>query len=892
MTDAGKRLGGDWVRFNADKHKRLEGRLAQAGNGSPGKAEESVPWGVPLGGIGAGCIELGGDGRFRNITINNNRDTATRIDLAPGAFLAVRAVRQGKVQTRFLQPGCNLPFPEAGIIPNFTPAKQLAWRGLYPCSMYALQVPEFPVATSWQAMSPIIPHDLPSSTLPAMFVAMTFVNTGKTPVQVSALFNWENLCGCTRGRFPEKRGVSQVAPLQEGTPVKPAGLAFGEFERFETNATGNYALLALPQPNVETSVMVWNEQDPQELDVFWQRFHYEGRLGNEISRNPASHSAAVCNTLEVPPGETRRVVFALAWYCPRFEVDGVDQGNIYANQFKNAVEVAWHAVRNARYLFNAVDAWQQRFTASSLPRWLTRMLLNSSSVLSTNTLMSAAGRYTMFESPDDPWTGCADRRFYSSIGTLLLFPQLEESELLLFGKAFAPQAPGRICRVLGRMCAEHPGPGPTPDELMDINAKFVLMVCRNYLLTGRRQFLDAVFPKLTQAMDYVLSHDRDGDGLPEQSGCSTTFEGIETSGVNSYTAGLWLAAIRAYARVATLAGRKDEVDRFKETFRKGLETYERLLWDEQRGYYRLNAGRPEGTRDTEAADEACHTGQLAGEWYAEWLCLGKIFEPGRIRRALEAIQRHNSRRYGLVEVAPPRPADAPEPEEDWDTAGGEFGWPALDAAHYCCLLMQNRRADHGLYFIERVYKGAHLKGGRTFNAPKMWDPVDNTAGDKESDRHMSALSYWHVLCSLQGFLLDMTTHAVWIRPNLPLGVHFLNAPVITPATLGWLRFLEDDKEGYRLQTQVTFEQAVLVAILVVRVPDEVEDVAIQLATPASALEARYEFRRDGNERLLSVIPEKPVVVREGITLGVRQTRGAAKAFRGGKAPARQGDVGR
>ena len=75
--------------------------------------------GVPLGGIGAGCIEVGEDARFRNITINNNRTAASRIPLAPGSFVAVRAGTRLGSATRIFQPETSVAFKEARIAPPY-----------------------------------------------------------------------------------------------------------------------------------------------------------------------------------------------------------------------------------------------------------------------------------------------------------------------------------------------------------------------------------------------------------------------------------------------------------------------------------------------------------------------------------------------------------------------------------------------------------------------------------------------------------------------------------------------------------------------------------------------------------------------------------------------------
>jgi uncharacterized protein (DUF608 family) len=359
--------------------------------------EDAEGAGVPLGGVGAGCIEMGRDARFRNITINNNRTASERIPLSPGSFLAVRAEHRGRVQTRILQPGSSLPFDDAGVRPTYCPVEQFHWRGLYPSSQYRLNDAQFPLEVSWHGMSPIIPYDHEASTIPVMFIGMYIRNPNDFPYNVSAMLNWENLCGCTATNWPERRGP--IRPIKvadearnsliegeeaEERPPVLAGLEFGFRNEFRTNAEGNYCLISKQQQDVEISAMSWNERDPRELQVFWNQFYYDGKLGNQISRNEESHSGALCNAFTLPPHKGRNVVFALGWYCPKFEVNGVDMGNGYTNLFPHAIAVVEQALRFYRYYFQAVENWHARIMSSSLPRWFNRMLINNNYVFSTN----------------------------------------------------------------------------------------------------------------------------------------------------------------------------------------------------------------------------------------------------------------------------------------------------------------------------------------------------------------------------------------------------------------------------------------------------------------------------------------------------------------------------
>ncbi len=840
---------------------------------SPRNKGRIVTWGVPLGGIGTGCIELGNDSRFRNITINNNRDAASRIAISPRAFLALRTVRQGRVQTRFLQPECGLPFTDAGIIPTFTPVNELTWRALYPCSYYTLNTKDAPVETSWQAVSPVVPHDLASSNIPVMFLSFSLRNPGHTPVHVSLVFNWENLCGCQRGLAPAQRGSFHPVPYRDDSPGPHFhGIGFGKLDHFETNAEGNYALLAQPQLGQEITVLGWNANDPSELDTFWQQFHYDGRLANQVSRNRAAHSASVCCARELPPHQECRFLFALSWYCPRFEVDGVELGNRYADTFKNAVEVGQRGLRNVNFYFRAVETWQNGLLNSSLPRWFSRMVINSCATFSTNTLLTRSGRFAMFETPEEPMTGCLDKRLYSSLATLLLFPELEEAELSALARAMPEDDPGRCVRYLGRMAFHAPGNGSGTDELVDLGPKFVLMACRNFRVTGNRKMAEKLFPQIRAIMSRIEAMSENSGGLPRQSGFSTMYDDWAAEGLNSYTSSLWIAALRAYADLADALGTTGEAQRCRALAERAVETFESRLWNEELGYYLYCVpGEQENAR---IADwhRGCHTGQLAGEWYAQWLGLSPLFEPARVRRALATIQRTNERKFGIAKATMPDGYPCENPPGTKVEPHTEHGWPGMCLAHFACLLLETGRADHGFYMIERIFKCVWMKGARAFNHPLSWDCNANVPRGRAQDRHMSALSVWHAYETLHGVFMDEAGHELRIRPRLPKGVRFLNVPLFTPTGLSWIRLEEKSDPQHAVEIQVHFRQPVLLHRILLTPLCAFEGCTVSCRTNSGELEASVNLCEEKGEPLFQVRLAHPAVVQGPLVITLAPAR--------------------
>ncbi|MBX7254999.1 MAG: hypothetical protein K1Y02_01465 [Candidatus Hydrogenedentes bacterium] len=845
--------------------------------------------GVPLGGVGAGSLELGRDGRFRNITINNNRTVAERIEVSPGSFIAVRAARRGKVQTRILQPDSALPFEEAGIVPAYTPSEQLGWRGLYPSSNYRLEEGLFPLEVSWTALSPIIPYDDQASILPVVFLSFYVNNPTDVSYEVSTLVNWENLCGCTGTSFPERRGPTrpvvvrdekpklkqeEAASAQE-EPPRLAGLEFGFRRDFRSNAEGNYCLLAKQQQDVAVTVMGWNERDPRELDVLWGQFYYDGKLSNKISRSEESHSGAVCSTFDLPPKKGRSLVYVLAWYCPLFEVEGIDQGNGYTNTYPDSIAVATQALTYYRYYFQAVDDWHNRILSASLPRWMSRMLINNNYVFSTNAILTKSNDFGMMESPQNPLTGSLDRRFYSSIGTHLFFPRLDDGELALVSRLKDETAPGRIYRYLGNGCLHRPSHGASEDELVDVNIKYVLMVYRNYISTGRRFIVDHIFPSARKAMEHVLACDRDRDGLPEQRGVSTTYDGVRIDGVSSYVGSLWIAALRAFSRLCRKLGHKDEATKWDELLLVAMKSFETKLWYEEGGYYRLAWNEAASEGDLKA-DNTCLAGQLAGQWYADYLCLGSLFPPDRIKRALGAICRLNERKTGIsAGVLPEELASQGKPVHD-SLAG--VSWPNLDAAQFACLLIRHGYADRGIYVVQKTYKNIHGRRGRTFNQPMMWDLEKNDVCGPNPDRHVASPASWHLLFAIVGYHLNVPDGAFWLRPNLPRGVYSLSAPIFTPLSFGWVKYREDDHPVYRQVVHLSFDSPIKLNTIVLRLPDEVEDVQIKCESTDKIEEVEHVIGADGKERLIEIIAKEPIMVGNLLKLTLTQTHGRKFRF--------------
>lgn len=840
--------------------------------------------GVPLGGIGTGCIELGADARFRNVSINNNRTAATRIPFAPGAFIVVRAVSGGDISTRILQPETSIPFKNAGIFPPYTSPEDHSWYGLYPGSNFRLTSGNFPVDLQWSCLSPIIPYDTEASILPLMMCVLRFTNSTRESYEISGLFNWENLRGCTADEMPDERGSirpvvytevdetlhSGASPrtVLEGIPTQPAGLSFGLDEPCASNAEGNYCLVAAPANGTHTTHVSWRRKSEKDIKNVWDSFEKFGSLPNTISPDPLAHCGSVCTSAYLAPGETRQLMFLLTWYFPKYIVEHQDLGNGYASEYTSAMHVAEYGIKHCHYFLKAISGWQNRFLKSSLPSWYTRMLINNCHVFSTNSLLTRAGEFAMVETPQDPEVGVLDRSFYSSIGTLLFFPGFAERELELFGQTDEESSPGRIYRDLGRGTVRNQGYGGGPDEMTDLGAKFILMAYRNFSLTGKTVTLMGLFPRLQEVMTHAMGGDKDRDGIPDAAGDTTTFRGWEMYGLSCYTGGLWIDAMIAYAKMARHLKHEEEARFYEARARNALDHFDGRLWNEEEGYYRLYSQSSNASIKGPLSDEGCMSGQLAGAWYADFLNLEAGYSHERICRALDSIERLNQRPAGIAKGYAPDGTPCRNPPGSTTDPDADKAWPSYTVSYVACPQIYHGSVDKGMEIVRTVYQNVHVKQQRAYNQPLAWDVERNEACGSKQDRHMGALSIWHSLYALQGFSLNVPEQTLKICPRLPEGVHHLSAPLFTPLTFGWMNYNIVQGPPYRQELRITFESPMFIRVIELGVPKSLTHPNVRLLINDDPARLEAEIVPGEPDNKLRITLELPLQVQHPIEITV------------------------
>ncbi|MBO7319238.1 MAG: hypothetical protein J6V06_04380, partial [Clostridia bacterium] len=169
-------------------------------------------------------------------------------------------------------------------------------------------------------------------------------------------------------------------------------------------------------------------------------------------------------------------------------------------------------------------------------------------------------------------------------------------------------------------------------DRVDMNMQFVLMVLRDYLFTGDREYLTSLWDNVKRAMDSIEKIDTDGDGLPDYDTKRNTYDAWNFSGASAYISVLWLAALKAAGVIAEKMGDNEQQEKWNSILEKGKKSLEDKLWNGE--YYNLWI-------NGEQTDESLMTNQLDGEWFLRMMGLQGNISNEKVRQVVEYIFREN-----------------------------------------------------------------------------------------------------------------------------------------------------------------------------------------------------------------------------------------------------------
>ena len=657
--------------------------------------DDGIWQGAPVGGIGAGTFSRSYRGFFERWHVKAGTH---KYENVPADQFAVFAQPEGGTPVAMALAAAK---PVSGALGSWNwtyPAADGEYAALYPKSWFAYGTKALPVKLTVEQFSPILPDNYKETSYPVAVYRWTAENPTARPLTVSILFSWTNMVGWFRDTLRTFDGaLSQQDINHYVTEDTSAGAASGiVFDRLRTGPVedewdGQFAIAALPGSNAELTYLATYDPTGDGSEV-WRTFSRDGRLPNvapPIASSGDTFAGAIAVRFTLAPHESRTVPMALSWDLPVVQFGGGRKWlrhytHFFGTEGTHAWQIARTALEHNEEWSKAIDAWQKPIIDDEhRPAWYRGELFNELYFLADGGTLwgyernsptasdPAADSFSYMECFDYPFYGSLDVRFYGSWALLRFWPDVEKQEMREYTRTIPMSIPQHYLwgwksfhdHQLVELVRKTPGvaphdlgaPGEDPivnpnqynyqdvSNWRDLNSKYVLMIWRDFALTGGKDldFLRDSWSAVQQAMDHLKQYDTDGDGLIENGGFpDQTYDDWTAAGESAYTGSLYLAALKATARMAEKLGNQSIADNYDKLEERASNAFVKKLWTGEYFRYAVKG------QDTDAVMAE----QLAGQWYADLTGLGDLVPKNMRKYALKKVYQTNVKKFARGEM--------------------------------------------------------------------------------------------------------------------------------------------------------------------------------------------------------------------------------------------------
>lgn len=650
----------------------------------------------PLGGIGAGCVSLNGYGGLQDFSIYNRPALSAGADSSAWDAAAFAVLHlPGENLTRLMEGPLpvekvyNLGLRSHGYrggghegLPRF---RKCAFRGEYPFGQVMLSDPAIPLRVEITAFNPFIPLDDVNSGIPCAILEYCLINSSSQEVDYQFSYHLSHLAP---GSDP-----SGVAGRSEAIPG--TGAYFYNVEEAGSPAFGSAALGVIGhEPVVKT--MWYRGRGFDSLSVLWRELsagQFEPDNGRRPSGLTGRNGGSILLEGRLKPGERVTYPVVIAWHFPNVEYSvGREAGGssksihaytehgpekccqagtaeaqaewhpYYTNIWADAREVLRYVKREYASLRSRTQAFHAALFASTLPEEvLEAVSVNLAIIKSPTVLREENGRLWGWEGC---WTdrgcchGTCTHVWNYALAIPYLFPQLErtlrEQELVS-----SMDEQGHVS-----FRAALPA-GPTNQGFhaaADGQLGGILKVYRDWQISGDREWLEAMYPRVVRSMAYCMqTWDPRRRGVLEEPHHNTY--DIEFWGPDGLCMGFYLTGLTAMAAMAREIGRPGEAAGYEDLMTRGRrfmdeelfngEYYEQKVMAEGldasiKDQYEAVSGR-DPLESRRLASEGpkyqygcgCLSDSLLGIWLADLYGLPCPLNRSQVRRNLKAIFEYN-----------------------------------------------------------------------------------------------------------------------------------------------------------------------------------------------------------------------------------------------------------
>lgn len=762
---------------------------------------------MPLGGIGAGCICLNGQGGLQDFSIRNlpattalpdghgNSDAAFALLHIKGENPVTRLIEGPLPPERVYDQGLQGQGYRKGGHEGLPRFRECAFVGEYPFGTVRLSDPGLPLTATITGWNPFIPLDDKNSGIPCAILEYTLENVSNAPVAFEFSYHLSHLA---QGSVKHAKGTRNAA-------IPGKGVFFTNVEEPDHASFGSGAAIAAVPETAAVKAMWFRGGWFDSLSALWREVSTGAFVENDGAQSEAGldgrNGGSLLLRATLAPGERFSCPIIVAWHFPNSPVStGVDAGPefsrawhpFYTTHWRDACEVALYVAENLDALRPRTEAFRNALFSSTLPaEALDAVSANLALLKSPTVLRQANGNLWGWEGCF-PGSGCCHGTCTHVWNYAQAFPHLFPAlERTLREQEYLRSMDGRghinFRAALPDAPTKHDYYAASDGQLGGI-----LKLYRDWQIGGDTEWLARLYPLAKRSLDFcIAAWDPDRRGALFEPHHNTY--DIEFWGPDGMCSSIYLGALSAMAQIARAVGDTENAAGYEEIARRGAafldnelfngEFYEqRVQWDGLRDttFAETIAGIPEDTSDEMAGllkregpkyqyGSGCLSDGVIGAWMAALYGVETPLSRENIRRHLQAIFAYNFKADLSEHACLQRPGYAVAGEAglllcSWPRGGkptlpfvySDEVWTGIEYQVASHLILEGL-TDEGLTVTRaarRRYDG-HIRN--------PWNEYEC------GNYYARAMSSYALLAALSGFRYSAVTRALHFGPRLMPG---------------------------------------------------------------------------------------------------------------------------
>ena len=622
----------------------------------------------PLGGIGTGCVGLGGNGRLMDWEIFNRPSKGS---INGYSHFAIKAVKDNKPITFVLNGDLEKDFigqykqskftgygfgPEPQRMCGFPHFGNVEFDGEFPIATLKFKDDKFPADVTMTAFNPFIPNDSNNSSIPAAFFEIEVTNTTEEPLKYQIALSVANPY-ISHNESKKKDGYQMLSFYNSGEDK--SSLGYGDLT-IATDCEKTYTQTYWYRGGWQDKIVTyWN--DFNNIETLNERIYYtDGK----------NDTGTLASEIEVRPQESKKVRFILSWNMPNCynywkekseENEPVKPWkNYYATVFEDSTDSASYSLNNWSDLYSRTLTFKNTLHNTSLPKSVIDAAASNLSVLKSPTVLRLEdGSFYGWEGVHEKEGSCegtCQHVWNYAYAMCFLFPDLERSVRELEFK-YSTDRDGkmafRMMLPLGRKMSHF-------RACVDGQMGAVIKCYREWKISGDNEWLKANWDNIKKVLEYAWSDknpdawDLDKDGVLEGRQHHTL--DMEMFGPSSWLEGMYLAALKSAAEMGDFLGDTVKAEEYRELFNKGSKWTKENLFNGKYFIQKIDITDKNITdrfsaSDTYWNDETCEIkyqiadgssiDQMLAQWHADIIGLGDIFDREQVSIALKQMMKNN-----------------------------------------------------------------------------------------------------------------------------------------------------------------------------------------------------------------------------------------------------------